>query len=280
MTAVAVPRPRGRRLVFAMLILASAVVLKSGPIDHPYRAPQHIAITLPKLAPPAPPKPSVFDLESQLGPRALLDRWDPIMEAAARRFHVPKSWIRAVMQRESGGRTMLAEGQKMISPAGALGLMQVMPDTYAQMRQQYDLGTDPFNAHDNIFAGAAYLRWLHKKYGYPAMFAAYNAGPGRLEDHLAHGKKLPAETRAYISGITKVLGHPAKIRVASSVHYAKLTRPDGKTVRIDPGEVTGIRAPLPGEYADNVKTVVSIGKRQQALREDVASATQAILKAG
>jgi membrane-bound lytic murein transglycosylase B len=168
----------------------------------------------------------------------------------------------------------------MISPAGALGLMQVMPDTYAQMRQQYDLGADPFNAHDNIFAGAAYLRWLHKKYGYPAMFAAYNAGPGRLEDHLAHGKKLPAETRAYISGITRVLGHPAKIRVASSVHYANLTRPDGKTVRIDPGEVTGIRAPLPGEYADDVKTVVSIGKRQQALREDVASATQAILKAG
>ena len=240
-----------------MLILASAVVLKSGPIDHPYRAPQHIAITLPKLAPPAPPKPSVFDLESQLGPRALLDRWDPIMEAAARRFHVPKSWIRAVMQRESGGRTMLAEGQKMISPAGALGLMQVMPDTYAQMRQQYDLGTDPFNAHDNIFAGAAYLRWLHKKYGYPAMFAAYNAGPGRLEDHLAHGKKLPAETRAYISGITKVLG-PGKIRLASSIHYAKLTRPDGKAVRIDPGEVL--------RYVRDNETALSPLSKREALK--------------
>jgi len=279
MTTVAVPRPRGRRLVFAMLILASAVVLKSGPIDHPYRAPQHIAITLPKLTPP-PAGPSVYDQESKLGPRALLDRWDPIMEAAARRFHVPKSWIRAVMQRESGGRTMLAEGQKMISQAGALGLMQVMPDTYAQMRQQYGLGADPFDAHDNIFAGAAYLRWLHRKYGYPAMFAAYNAGPGRLEDHLAHGKRLPAETRAYISGITKVLGRPATIHGGSTVRYARLTRPDGKTVRIDPGEVTGIRAPLPGEYADDVKTVVSLGKRQQALREEVAIATRAILKAG
>ena len=75
------------------------------------------------------------------------------------------------------------------------------------MAAQYRLGTDPFNPHDNIYAGAAYLRWLHGKYGFPAMFAAYNTGPGNLEDHLYHGQPLPAETRAYtVAGITHLLG--------------------------------------------------------------------------
>ena len=54
------------------------------------------------------------------------------------------------------------------------------------------LGPDPFRPHDNIMAGVAYMRWLKGKYGYPALFAAYNAGPQRVDDLLAHGTVLPA----------------------------------------------------------------------------------------
>ena len=103
---------------------------------------------------------------------------------AARRFGIPAPWIVAVMRQESGGRTMLGEGTPIVSRAGAIGLMQVLPGTYVEMAVQHKLGDNPFEPRDNIMAGTAYLRWLHHKYGYPAMFAAYNAGPGRLEDHL------------------------------------------------------------------------------------------------
>ena len=111
-------------------------------------------------------------------------------------------------------------------------------------RRIYKLGDNPFDAHDNIMAGTAYLRWLHERYGFPAMFAAYNAGPGRLEDHLVHHDALPAETRAYVGGIAKQLS----VNLARSNllkvkgETVKLTRPDGAKVAIDVSRVTAIRA--------------------------------------
>ena len=189
---------------------------------------------------------------------------------------MPKAWIRAVMARESGGRTMLAEGQPIISRAGAVGLMQVLPETYDEMAVEHKLGANPFNARDNIMAGAAYLRWLHHKYGYPAMFAAYNAGPGKLEDHLEHGVNLPAETRAYVGGITKAL-HAGK----DGLEPIKFTRPDGASVKIDPAQVTAVRAPLPGEYGDSVKAVLTLSRhRQQAVIEPLTIARAEIRAAG
>lgn len=202
----------------------------------------------------------------------LLNRWDALIDEAARRFDVPRAWIRAVMQRESGGRTMLSSEKPMVSPAGALGLMQVLPGTFREMSEQYRLGDNPFDAHDNIMAGAAYLRWLHHKYGFPAMFAAYNAGPGRLEDHLYHGEKLPAETRAYVGGITHVLNSHA----GGMIEMVKLTRPDGAKVRIDTGRITAIRAALPGEYAPGVKTVISMGRHRQGVREPLSVAMRMV----
>lgn len=230
------------------------------------------------LSKPAPIVPSAFDEESTMTPAQLLNRWDGIITDASKRFHVPKNWIRAVMRQESGGRTMLGEGTPIVSRAGAIGLMQVMPGTYVEMAVQHKLGDNPFVPRDNIMAGTAYLRWLHHKYGYPAMFAAYNAGPGRLEDHLK-GAKLPAETRAYVGGIAKTLKlqlvkadfRPAKPDLVS------LTQPNGAAVKIDPSQVTAIRAALPGEYDWTVKTVLSLGKhKQQGIREEVAAATAAI----
>jgi hypothetical protein len=182
------------------------------------------------------------------------------------------------MAHESGGRTMLGEDQPIVSRAGAVGLMQVLPATYDQMAEQHRLGNNPFDARDNIMAGTAYLRWLHQKYGYPAMFAAYNAGPGRLEQHLVHGVTLPAETRAYVGGITKSLkGKTAK----NGPKLVKLTRPDGAAVKIDPVQVTAIRAALPGEYDWSVKAVLTLGKhKQQGIREDAQVAAAAIRATG
>jgi len=57
------------------------------------------------------------------------------------------------------------EGMPIVSSAGAVGLMQLLPATYGEIAAQYRLGDNPFEPRDNIMAGAAYLRWLHHKYG-------------------------------------------------------------------------------------------------------------------
>jgi soluble lytic murein transglycosylase-like protein len=107
------------------------------------------------------------------------------------------------MQAESGGRTML-DGRPITSRAGAMGLMQVMPDTYEETRRAHGLGPNPHDPHDNILAGTAYLRAMYDRYGYPGLFAAYNAGPDRYDEHLHDGRPLPAETRAYLAAIAQI----------------------------------------------------------------------------
>jgi len=92
-----------------------------------------------------------------------------------------------------------------ISSAGAMGLMQVMPATWAEQRVRHRLGSNPYDPRDNILAGAAYLREMHDRYGSPGFLAAYNAGPGRYEEYLA-GRPLPAETRAYVARLAPIVG--------------------------------------------------------------------------
>ncbi len=82
-----------------------------------------------------------------------------------------------------------------------MGLMQLMPGTYEDMRQRYGLGPDPYDPHNNILAGTAYLLEMYERYGYPHLFGAYNAGPGRFDAYLLNGKLLPSETRAYVGKI-------------------------------------------------------------------------------
>lgn len=120
---------------------------------------------------------------------------------ASQRFGIPAAWIRAVQGVESGG------DMRAVSPKGAMGLMQIMPDTWAGLRLRYRLGRDPFDPRDNIMAGAAYLREMHDRYGnVVGMLAAYNAGPARYDDYLATGRALPAETRAYVATIAPMIG--------------------------------------------------------------------------
>jgi soluble lytic murein transglycosylase-like protein len=126
--------------------------------------------------------------------------WQPEIDRAAANFGLPQAWVGAVMARESGGRTTL-HGQPIRSSAGAMGLMQLMPKTYADLQSQYGLGADAYAPRDNILAGTAYLRQMYTRYGYPGMFAAYNAGPGRFDAYLAGKRPLPDETIAYLSAI-------------------------------------------------------------------------------
>lgn len=119
---------------------------------------------------------------------------------AARRFGVPVSWIRAVMAAESAGDA------RAVSRKGAMGLMQIMPDTWSELRARYGLGRDPFDPRDNILAGAAYLREMDVRYGSLGFLAAYNAGPQRYDEYLAGVRALPAETRAYVAMLAPLVG--------------------------------------------------------------------------
>jgi len=124
---------------------------------------------------------------------------DAIVDEASRRFSIPALWIRSVMQVESGSNA------QALSPKGAMGLMQIMPATYAALRQEFGLGADPYQPRDNIMAGAAYLREMLDLYGTSGFLAAYNAGPARYDEHLATGEPLPEETQIYLSRLAPML---------------------------------------------------------------------------
>ncbi len=130
----------------------------------------------------------------------LIDRWQSEITEASQHFGIPKDWIRAVMKQESAGLTTL-NGQPITSRAGAMGLMQLMPGTWSEIRDRYGLGNNPFDPSDNILAGTAYLREMYNRYGYPTLFVAYHAGPGRADAFLAGLKPLPDATLSYFESI-------------------------------------------------------------------------------
>ncbi len=139
---------------------------------------------------------------AQEAPVDRASRVDPhaaFITEAAHRFGIPEQWLRAVMRAESAGNV------RAISSAGAMGLMQLMPATWTELRARHRLGTTPYDPRDNILAGAAYLREMFDRYGSPGFLAAYNAGPGRYEEYLA-GRPLPAETRAYVAALVPFFG--------------------------------------------------------------------------
>jgi cell division septation protein DedD len=156
------------------------------------------------------PRPSSYD-----PPGPAHDPWGPYIQQASRRFDVPERWIREVMRQESGGRAAAT------SRVGAMGLMQVMPQTYAELSRRYGLGGDPYHPWDNIMAGSAYIREMYELYGAPAFLAAYNAGPRRLEDYLWGSRGLPDETRNYVARIgPRIAGAHPNRRAAPEVYAA------------------------------------------------------------
>ena len=168
-------------------------------------------------------------------------RADPVAEwrshiaEASARFGVPSSWIRKVIRAESGGATEI-RGAPVVSSAGAMGLMQLMPSTWREMRQVLRLGPDPHHPRDNILAGSLYLRLMFDRFGYPGLFAAYNAGPARYAQYLSGRRALPYETRAYV----------AKLAPAASVTGTGGERPQRPGPALQPEDPPGLfaRAPL------------------------------------
>ncbi|WP_164938543.1 lytic transglycosylase domain-containing protein [Bradyrhizobium guangdongense] len=131
------------------------------------------------------------------------------VDEASNRFAIPRDWIGSVINIESTGDVHAR------SAKGAMGLMQIMPATWAELRARYNFGNDPYDPHDNILAGTAYLRELLDRYGSRGVFAAYNAGPSRYEEHLAGGS-LPVETRAYVAKLASRLAIELPPRWTSS----------------------------------------------------------------
>lgn len=148
---------------------------------------------------------------AQIARTVAADPYAAHITEAAQRFGIPERWIRAVLRTESAGDV------RAISSAGAMGLMQVMPDTWAELRARYGFGRDPYDPRDNIMAGAAYLREMWDRYGnVAAMLAAYNTGPGRYDEYLSTGRTLPAETRAYVAALVPIVGGAVASNAPSS----------------------------------------------------------------
>jgi soluble lytic murein transglycosylase-like protein len=113
---------------------------------------------------------------------------------AAKKYALPDSFVRSVMKAESGFHP------NAISPKGAIGLMQLMPETARE------LGVDPRDPHQNADGGAQYLRDLLARYESDPnqvllALAAYNAGPAAVERY--HGVPPYRETREYILRVLK-----------------------------------------------------------------------------
>ena len=158
------------------------------------------------------------------------DPWGPYISEAANKFDVPERWIREVMRVESDGE-LIQNGLLVTSPVGAMGLMQVMPETYDDIRYRYGLGEDAYEPHDNIQAGAAYMREMYDIYGSPGFLAAYNAGPRRLDDYLDNIRPLPEETRRYVAEIGPYVIHSYPQQRSQAEQYAMNALP----IYIPPG---------------------------------------------
>lgn len=131
-------------------------------------------------------------------------RWQPIVHEAADRFGLPATWLDAVIRAESAGCEVM-DGSPTTSSAGAMGLMQIMPETWKTYRARLRLGDDPYGAHDNIMAGAAYLSDLYRRFGSGGFLAAYQAGPKRYEEFLDDGRPLPRKTVDYIARVDRAI---------------------------------------------------------------------------
>ena len=170
---------------------------------------------------------------------------------ASQRFGIPEHWIRAVLRAESAGDV------RAISSAGAMGLMQVMPVTWAELRDRYGLGRDPYDPRDNILAGTAYLREMFDRYGnVGAMLAAYNAGPGRYDEYLATGRTLPAETRAYIAALAPILGGAAATEPPSSAPPPPPDWREAPLFVMRPGDARAVAAPPPDAQSGDGRATV------------------------
>lgn len=178
--------------------------------------------------------------------------WQSDIRKAADRTGIPFAWIEAVIQAESAGCAVM-NGKPTTSRAGAVGLMQLMPETWAEYRSRLSLGNDPFDARDNILAGAAYLRDLYDRFGAEGFLAAYQAGPERYEESIRDGRSLPWETLDYIARVQRDVDRidPRSLRFsspamsgASSLFVALTARHPVRRHPLEPALDTRLFVPL------------------------------------
>lgn len=131
--------------------------------------------------------------EKVLGNLPLADqKLSTLIESAAQKYKVDPKLVAAVAEVESNGR------QEAVSQAGAIGVMQLMPDTAAS------LGVDPYDKQQNVEGGAKYLRQMLDTFGgdLKKAVAAYNAGPGAVK---AYGGIPPyKETQNYVNKVLDI----------------------------------------------------------------------------
>jgi cell division protein FtsN len=239
-TSTAFDAGRLVRLFSCIVALASlAACATPGPkISAVQEAHQYEARAKGNYVPPGPPS----------------DPWGPYIVEAATKYDVPERWVREVIRAESSGHVMDT------SAPGAMGLMQVMPATYDELRGRYDLGEDAYDPHDNIMAGTAYLRELYDLYGSPGFLAAYNAGPGRLDDYLLRHKTLPLETRNYVAKIAPRIQGAEPNRPSPATQYAMNQIP----INIPAGPRYPTHTPAPVALADTRRTGAGRGNVETA----------------
>lgn len=115
-----------------------------------------------------------------------------MIAAAARKYNIDPRLAAAVAQTESGGN------QEAVSPAGAIGVMQLMPETAA------GLGVNPYDKQQNIEGGVKYLRQMMDTFGGDVQkaVAAYNAGPQAVRDY--NGIPPYRETQNYVNKVLDI----------------------------------------------------------------------------
>lgn len=121
--------------------------------------------------------------------------YDSVIERVAREHGVPPALVKAVVATESNF------DPKAVSPKGAQGLMQLMPQTAELVGVR-----NPFGPEDNVMGGTRYLRWLLDRYGdWTRALAAYNAGPSAVDRY--RGVPPYRETRAYVRRVLEYYRH-------------------------------------------------------------------------
>ncbi len=149
--------------------------------------------------PPPSPEPLELEIDSKASNYLpIVQDFESIIQEAGERYGVDPSLIRAVIQAESGGNPLA------VSRAGARGLMQLMPETAAELGV-----TNSFDPTQNIMGGTSYISRLLDRYrgDVKLALAAYNWGMGNLEKR---PEAMPRETKNFITAVEKDRRNPNK----------------------------------------------------------------------
>jgi soluble lytic murein transglycosylase-like protein len=172
---------------------------------------------------PAPPPPSAIH-----SPVAKPSNLNDVISSVSDRHHLDPDLINSVIRAESGFNP------RAISPKGARGLMQLMPNTASKLGVP-----NAFDPQANVEGGTRYLRELLERYNFDLIkaLAAYNAGPGRVEQY--HGVPPYYETRAYVARIVrdfnrKKLAQQQSTQAAANGKSSKL-QPPASSSKARPG---------------------------------------------